>query len=181
MAAVEGENKLINRTTEKYLRIASSFNEPSRGLWAANESISIGYGEIAIVSKATGISRQTILGEMNEISHNNKPSDRTRRKGGRRKDLVVKIPYIAMKPKGLVELSVAGNPQTSILLVSRSLRHLESQMNVSGYETSYAKIGHELHNIGFKTMSPNQTRRKLMIKLMILQRKISDIPTVHVR
>ena len=105
MAVIKGEKEFISRTTEKYQRIAASFNELSRRLWAANESISIGYGGIAIVSKATGLSRPTILKGMNEINHNDYPSDRTRRKGGGRKDLMVKIPDIAMKLRELVEPS----------------------------------------------------------------------------
>lgn len=157
MAVIKGEKEFISRTTEKYQRIAASFNELSRRLWAANESISIGYGGIAIVSKATGLSRPTILKGMNEINHNDYPSDRTRRKGGGRKDLMVKIPDIAMKLRELVEPSIAGNPQSSILWVSRSLRHLESEMNASGYRISYAKIGHALHNMGFNLKGNRKT------------------------
>ncbi len=160
MATIKHEKELIDRTTEKYQRIAASFNELSRRLWAANESISIGYGGIAIVSRATGISRPTILKGMNEINNNDYPSCRTRRKGGGRKDLVVKRPDLAMKLRELVEPSIAGNPQTSILWVSRSLRHLESEMNASGYEISYAKIGHALHNMGFNLKGNRKTRER---------------------
>jgi hypothetical protein len=148
MAVIKGEKELIRRTTEKYRRISPSLNELSRRLWDDNESISIGYGGIALVSKATVISRSMILKGMNEINHNNYPSDRTRRKGVGRKDLVVEMPDIAIKLRQLVEPSIAGNPQSSIRWVSRSLRHLESEMNAFGYRISYAKIGHALHDMG---------------------------------
>ncbi|MHB8361896.1 MAG: ISAzo13 family transposase, partial [Thermoplasmataceae archaeon] len=140
------------------MRIATSFNELSRRLWAANESISIGYGGIAIVSKATGLSRPTILKGMNEIHDNNYPHDRTRRKGGGRRDLAVSIPDLATKLKMLVEPSIAGNPQSSIVWVSRSLRHLEEAMNAFGYTISYAKIGNMLHGMGFNLKGNKKTR-----------------------
>jgi hypothetical protein len=95
---------------------------------------------------------------MNEINHNNYSSDRTRRQGGGRKDLVVKMPDIAMKLRELVEPSIAGNPQSSILWISRSLRNLESEMNASGYRISYAKIGHALHDMGFNLKGNKKTR-----------------------
>ncbi len=55
MAVIKGEKELVSRTTEKCQRIATSFNELSRRLWAANESISIGYGGIAIVSNLNSL------------------------------------------------------------------------------------------------------------------------------
>ena len=63
----------------------------------SNESISIGYGGIAIVSKATGFSRPTILKGMKELNHNDYHSDRTFRDGSVWNYLMVKMPDIAMK------------------------------------------------------------------------------------
>ena len=158
MAQVKGITEMVIRTREKYLRIYGSFNELSRRLWAANESISIGYGGIEIVSRATGISRPTIHKGIEEIEESRYPKDRTRRSGGGRKDLAVKNPDIATKLRELIEPSIAGNPQSSIIWVSKSLRHLEAEMNASGYAISYAKIGHILHDEGFNLKGNKKTR-----------------------
>ena len=81
MAEVKGIKEMVSRTREKYNRISGSFNELSRRLWAANESISIGYGGIEIVSRATGLSRPTIHKGIKEIEESLYPKDRTRRSG----------------------------------------------------------------------------------------------------
>ena len=95
---------------------------------------------------------------MNETNNDNYTSDRNRRKGGGRKELVVKIPDLAMKMREPFEPSVACNPKTSIIWVSRSLRHLESELNASGYEISYAKIGHRFHDMGYELKGNIKTR-----------------------
>lgn len=158
MAIIHGKKELVMKTGEKYRRVASSFNELSRRLWAANESISIGYGGISIVSEATGISKPTIVKGINEINHKDYPEERTRRQGGGRKDLTARMPDISMKLRELIEPSIAGNPQSSILWVSRSLRHLESEMRASGYRISYARIGHMLHDMGYNLKGNKKTR-----------------------
>ena len=158
MAIINGKKELVMKTREKYQRVATSFNELSRRLWAANESISIGYGGISIVSEATGISKPTIVKGIKEINLKDYPGRGTRRKGGGRKELTVKTPDLAMRLRELIEPSIAGNPQSPILWVSRSLRHLESEMNNHGYRISYAKIGHILHNMGYNLKGNKKTR-----------------------
>ncbi|MDA8054949.1 MAG: hypothetical protein M0Z77_04775 [Thermoplasmatales archaeon] len=86
---------------------------------------------------------------MNEVNYNDYPSDRMRGRGRRRMGLIVNMPNIAIKLRGLVEPSICCNLQSSILWVDRSVRHLESEMNASGYEISYAKIGHAPQDLGF--------------------------------
>jgi len=44
----------------KYVVMEPLLNERTRRLWAAAESIAIGFGGDAIVSSATGLARQTI-------------------------------------------------------------------------------------------------------------------------
>ena len=95
---------------------------------------------------------------MNEFHDNDYPHDRKRRSGGGRKDLTVRNPDLVTKLRDLVEPSIAGSPQSSILWVSRSLRHLENEMNASGYAISYAKIGNILHDEGFNLKGNKKTR-----------------------
>ena len=44
----------------KYSALAPVLNERSRRVWAATEARAIGHGGIALVERATGISRSTI-------------------------------------------------------------------------------------------------------------------------
>jgi hypothetical protein len=46
----------------KYAALSLLLNERARRLWAAAESVAVGYGGDAVVSSATGLSRNTIRG-----------------------------------------------------------------------------------------------------------------------
>ena len=48
----------IRRTFEQ---LEDSMDERMRRLWAASESLALGYGGLAAVSRATGIARSTIV------------------------------------------------------------------------------------------------------------------------
>ena len=158
MAEVKDMDQMVRRTMEKYNRLSDSLDELSRRLWAANESLSIGYGGIEIVSRATGLSRPTIRKGIRDLEDHLYPKDRTRRTGGGRKDLAVKQPDMILKLKDIVDPSIAGNPQSSVLWISKSLRHLEKEMKRSGYTVSYKKIGNILHHEGFNLKGNKKTR-----------------------
>ena len=52
----------------KYVVMEPLLNERTRRLWAAAESIAIGFGGDAIVSSATGLARQTIRNGRHELA-----------------------------------------------------------------------------------------------------------------
>jgi hypothetical protein len=51
----------------KYRSLAAVLTERSRRLWAATEARALGHGGIALVERATGISRSTIQRGMREL------------------------------------------------------------------------------------------------------------------
>lgn len=150
MAKVLDKENLVRRTREKYLRVSESFNELSRRLWAANESISLGYGGVEVVSLATGISRPTIEKGIMEIVDKDYPKDRTRREGGGRKELSYMNPGIMVKLRQIVDPSISGDPQSLLLWVSRSTRRLSEEMANYGYTVSHTKVRNLLFNMGFR-------------------------------
>ena len=52
---------------KKYRALSGLLNERQSPLWVAMESVSLGYGEISLVSRAIGISRVTISREIQEL------------------------------------------------------------------------------------------------------------------
>ncbi len=158
MAEIKGEENMIRSIREKYLRISSTFNELSRRLWAGNESISIGYGGIAVVSKATGISKKTIKKAMREIQSISYPTDRIRRDGGGRKDITVNKPGVKEKLMELVEPSIQGDPQSPMLWISRSLRNLSEAMEKNGSRIGYVTVGNLLHDMKYNLKGNRKTR-----------------------
>ncbi len=52
---------------QRYERIAGELTERTRRLYAANEALSLGWGGISAVSRATGLSRQVISDGIQEL------------------------------------------------------------------------------------------------------------------
>ena len=69
----------------KYRAVAPGLNERSRRLWAAAEAAELGHGAIAVLVRATGLSRSTITRGLREIeggAQSDLPPERVRRAGG---------------------------------------------------------------------------------------------------
>ena len=56
--------------SRKFHTLKSEWNERQCHLWAASEALCLGYGGISIVSRATGLSRPTILKGIKELKNN---------------------------------------------------------------------------------------------------------------
>jgi len=71
---------------ERFSRLAGHLNEQAKRLWCANEALALGWGGITLVAKATGVSRTTITGGIEELlGIRPLPSQGIRRPGGGRK------------------------------------------------------------------------------------------------
>jgi hypothetical protein len=71
---------------QKFMRIAEYLDEQTKRLWCANEALSLGWGGITAVSRATGLSRTTITTGIQElIGEKELPPAAIRRQGGGRK------------------------------------------------------------------------------------------------
>lgn len=95
---------------QKFRGLAPVLNERSRRLWAATEVRAIGYGGIALVERATGISRSTIERGLEELEARGPPlaPERIRRPGGGRKRAVEKDPQVRAALEALVEPTTSG-------------------------------------------------------------------------
>jgi hypothetical protein len=71
----------------KYVVMGPLLNERTRRLWAAAESIALGFGGDAIVSSATGLARQTIRNGRLELAQGVTATARIRQPGAGRPDL----------------------------------------------------------------------------------------------
>lgn len=95
----------------KFVALELVLNERSRRLWAATEAKALGHGGIALVERATGISRSTIARGLREIRSGQSLSpDRTRRPGGGRKRAVDKDASLLVDLEALVEPTSSGDP-----------------------------------------------------------------------
>ena len=79
--------KLEAVVVAKYAAVAPVLNERSRRVWAAAESLAIGYGGDASVSAATGLARVTVRKGRRELARGGPPVGRIRRPGAGRPNL----------------------------------------------------------------------------------------------
>ncbi len=132
--------KLVGDVKDRYDRISGSMNELSRRLWAGNECVSIGHGGIGIVSLATGMARNTVAHGRDEVIAGKIPKNRIREKGAGRKRSVDNIPGLKERLQEIVDPVTRGDPQSSLLWTSKSLRKLSAELKSEGYDISYRTV-----------------------------------------
>ena len=136
--------------SKKFERLSEYLNEKTRRIWSANEAISIGWGGIEIVSKSTGLSRQTISKGIKELKSELSTNQvKVRRNGGGRKKLKDKDINFEKDLKELVESSTRGDPESSLKWVSKSTRNLADELNKNGHRVSHVVVAQTLREIGY--------------------------------
>ncbi len=147
------KERLVKDVKERYDRISGTMNELSKRLWAGNECLSIGHGGIGIVSMATGMARSTVVKGRNEVTAGKRPDGRVRGRGAGRKRSVEINPGLIEKLQEIVAPFTRGDPQSSILWTSKSLRNLSRELKKYGYNISYRTVRFMLRDMGYSLKS----------------------------
>lgn len=140
---------------ERYRRLKGSLTERSKRLFAASEAIAFGYGGIAAVCRATGLSAATVRKGVKESraieSGSQEPlaKERSRRSGGGRKKATDKDPSLLSDLKELVEAATRGDPESPLLWTARSLRNLAAALNERGHEVKKNAVARMLKQLGY--------------------------------
>ncbi len=146
--------------SEKFERIRPHLNEASLRLWAANEALSLGYGGVSEVSRATELSRTTIHAGIAElesaaVAHE---SNRIRRSGGGRKKLTDKDPGLLDALNKLVDPVTRGDPESPLRWTSKSTTKLAQELSTSGHPVSQRTVCDLLTGEGYSLQSVRKTR-----------------------
>jgi transposase len=151
----------ITTLGRKCRTVAPGLTERSRRLWAAAEASALGHGGIALVERATGISRSTISRGMREVetgAHETLPPDRTRRAGGGRKRAAEKDATLLADLEALVEPTTSGDPDSPLRWTSKSVRHLAAELQGMGHEVSHRLVANLLHECDYSLQANRKTR-----------------------
>ena len=125
----------------KYRALLPSMDERHRRLWAGTEARALGRGGIAIVARATGLARNTIVRGVAEIDQKKPLSQsRIRRQGAGRKRTTLLVPELATALEELVEPVTRGDPESTLRWTCKSTRHLAEELNSQGYEVSHTLV-----------------------------------------
>jgi len=127
-------------------------------LYCAAEAKVLKHGGIQIVSEQTGLSRTTISNGLKELEHlENIDITRIRKEGGGRKKEIEKDPIISEKLDSLIEPALRGEPESSLLWTSKSLRKLSEELKQIGYNISHKLVGEILKKKGFSLQANRKT------------------------
>ena len=180
---------------EKYIRLKKYYNERNIRLWAASEALSIGYGGVSIVHRATGLSRPTIHAGMKELQQEATFSDseRIRGEGGGRKRVEVlenEYPCLLKKLQALIENDTRGDPMSPLLWTCKSTRNLTKALQQEGFLVSAPTVARLLHSLGFSLQSnrksseprqsPDRDSQFQYINKVVKEFQIKDQPIISI-
>jgi len=144
---------------EKYRTLAPALNERQRRLWAGTEANHLGFGGMAIVIRATGLSYLTVARGMKEASQApSLPVERVRIAGGGRKPTVGVDPELRRVLESLVEPLTRGDPESPLRWTCKSTRNLAKELKARGYEISHATIASLLLDMNYSLQANRKTR-----------------------
>ena len=148
---------------ERFLKMKGSLTERARRLFAASEAISLGYGGIVAVARATGMAPSVIGQGIREVraieagTAPRLPPTRSRRPGGGRKKTTDKDPTLLPDLKALVESTTRGDPESPLLWTARSQRNLVEALKKQGHQTSMKMVSRLLKELGY-SLQANRKR-----------------------
>jgi transposase len=150
----------VDTLQTKYTALAPALTERSRRLWAATEARALGHGGIALVERATGISRSTIQRGIRELESGEAVDpDRTRKPGGGRKRVVDQDDGLLADLEALVEPTAAGAPDSPLRWTTKSVRRLQTELEAMGHAVSHRVVAEILHDLDY-SLQANQKKRE---------------------
>jgi len=142
----------------KFSVMAPLLDERTRRLWAAAESVAIGYGGDALVSAATGLARETIRTGRRELARGVDATTRIRRVGAGRPGIGQTQPGLKAALESLVEPLTRGDPMSPLRWTCKSRAKLTAAMTAAGWRVSSTTVGRLLHELGYRLQSVRKSR-----------------------
>jgi len=148
-----------SKIAERYAGVGPELNERQRRLWAASEARALGYGGIAAVSRATGISEDTVGRGLKELAAGARlDAGQVRRRGAGRPALTTSDPTLLDDLKRLVDPDTRGDPESPLRWCSKSLGKIAGALVEAGHQVSDRSAGKLLRGLGFRLHANQKTR-----------------------
>jgi len=149
---------------DKFQRLSPTLNERTRRLWAATEAMSLGWGGVTAVARATGMARKTIHAGIGELASSAQDPwsvvsrDRVRRPGGGRKSVGQQQPMITAALEALVEPTARGDPQSPVRWTCKGTRRLAAELRQQGFRVGADTVAKMLKQAGYSLQGNCKTR-----------------------
>ena len=153
----------IQRIESRYAALVSLMDERMRRQWAAAEAMSYGWGGRLAVSRATGMSPNTIAKGRTELelrkADPKSPSEpRLRKPGGGRKRTTAVDPELVVHLERLVDPATRGDPRSPLRWTCKSTTQLANELTRQGHPISPRTVGRLLKAAGYSLQSNRKTK-----------------------
>jgi hypothetical protein len=157
------DSVVVEWVREKYQAVAGSLNERGRRLWAAGEARSLGWGGVAAVIAALGMSSATVAKGLRELQARESgglelPAGRSRRPGGGRKRLRDKHRGLVAALRRLVEPTARGDPMQPLRWICKSTSKLSVELKRLGFPIGPRTVAKELKAQEYSLQANRKTR-----------------------
>jgi hypothetical protein len=152
----------VGRIQRAYDALRPEMDERMRRQWAAVEARGLGYGGVAAVSRATGLSRTTIAAGAADVGQpagrRSAEAARVRRPGGGRRPLAEADPGLLVALESLVEPTSRGDPESPLRWTTKSTRHLAGELTRLGHPVGRGTVAALLRGAGYSLQADRKTR-----------------------
>ena len=150
------ENEEIS-LRRKFSDVWPLLDERGRRLMAASEALSLGYGGVSRIRRASGLSRKAIAKGIREIADGNAAPGRIRRLGAGRKNIVERDPKLLVSLDRLIEPGTRGDPESPLRWICKSTRSLAAQLTRQKHPVSHEKVAQLLRDQNYSLQSNRKT------------------------
>ena len=135
----------------KFRAVWPHLDERTRRITAASEAVSAGYGGVALVHRACGLSRQTFARGIRFIARGSVPlpPGRMRRPGAGRKRITATDPRLLQVLEGMIEGHTRGDPETPLRWICKSTRAIARDLSRRHHPVSHMKVAQLLHDLEY--------------------------------
>jgi transposase len=150
----------IEQIRKRYALAVGALDERGRRAMAASEALTLGWGGVTLVVRATGLSRATIGLGIKELRGTiaRAGAGRVRRPGGGRPKTVVKDPQVLGDLERLVEPTTRGDPESPLRWTCKSVRTLAAELGRWGHQVSHQWVAEALRALGYSLQANRKTR-----------------------
>jgi hypothetical protein len=151
----------IEAIQRRFRAVEPTLNERTRRLWAAAEANAWGYGGIALVHRATGISIQSIrrgIAQLREEPDRALDPGRQRRHGAGRKRLQDQDSTLLADLLALVNPPASDDLEPPLRWTTDGLHTLKSALAQKGHAISHQSVSTRLRELGYRLDSARKPR-----------------------
>jgi hypothetical protein len=157
--------KVEARIRRKFRLVAVELDERRRRQWAAAEARDVGWGGISLVSRATGMSRPTIMAGLKELGLSAKSrtfaAARVRSPGGGRRRLVQSDPGLLEALERLIDPATRGDPMSPLRWTCKSTAKLAAELTRHNHPITDRTVAMLLKQSGYSLQANRKTREGL--------------------